>query len=147
MGNAANNRQKAEEKSQAGNHRFSEYNLYEISMKKEDADLLKAEFNEGTPSAVVLEYMEEDDVRSDEEVLDFLERHLQAVISDYSLDESCTLLDEDKSCLVRSYWFSRGMVDTFLCITPDGKIVGMDPEVPMSLLSQVAGELGKLLEE
>ena len=116
-------------------------------MRKEDADLLKAEYADGTSPAQVLEFMEEEDVQEDEFVLDFLEEYLGVNISDYSLDESCTLLDDDNCCLVRTYWFSKGMIDTFICINPDGQIAGMDPEIPMRLLSQVANELGNLLGE
>lgn len=116
-------------------------------MKKEDADLVKAEYSESTCSELVLEFMEKEDVQKNEFVLDFLETHLQASISDYSLDDTCTLIDDENCCLVRTYWFSKGMIDTFICINPDGQIAGMDPEIPMRLLAQVATELGHLLQE
>lgn len=116
-------------------------------MRKEDADLIKAEYSESTSSALVLEFMEKEDMQQNEFVLDFLETHLQTSISDYSLDDTCTLIDDENCCLVRTYWFSKGMNDTFICINPDGRIAGMDPEIPMHLLAQVATELGKLLQE
>ena len=116
-------------------------------MRKEEADVLKREFKTETTSADALEFMEKEDVQKNEFVLDFLETHLQASISDYSLDETCTLVDNENCCLVRTYWFSKGMIDTCICINPDGQIAGMDPEIPMRLLAQVATELGHLLQE
>ena len=116
-------------------------------MKKEDADLVKAEYSESTSSAQVLEFMERKDMQQNEFALDFLEMHLLASISDYSLDDTCTLIDDENCCLVRTYWFSKGMNDTFICINPEGQIAGMDPEIPMRLLAQVATELGHLLQE
>ena len=61
-------------------------------MKKEDADLVKAEYSESTSSELVLEFMEKEEMQKNEFVLDFLETHLQASISDYSLDETLSLI-------------------------------------------------------
>ena len=116
-------------------------------MRKEDADLIKAEFSDETLISSLSEYVELPEIEKDEEVLDFLYYHLELNISDFSLDERCTLWDEERECVVGVYWFSRGMEDTFLCLTPDAQISAMDPDVPMHLLAQVATTLGNLLEE
>ena len=116
-------------------------------MRKEEADVLKREFNAETASADALEFMSSDTLAESEQVLEFLEKYLGTVITDYSLDESHDLLDTDQGDLVRTLWFSRGMEDTFVCVTPDGGIKAMDPEIPLCFLAQVATALDELREK
>ena len=147
MGNVTGNCEEAEEKSQASDFRILEHNLYALVMRKEDADLIKAEFSGETLIESLGKYVELPGIERDKQVLGFLHHHLELNISDYSLDEICTLWDEDRKNVVGVYWFSRGMEDTYFCITPDGQIPAMDPDAPMHLLAQVSTTLGNLLEE
>ena len=116
-------------------------------MRKEEADVLKQEFGTGTSHADALEFMSSEVLEESTQVLDFLEKYLGTAISDFSLDESHDLLDVDQGDLVRTLWFSRGMEDTFICVTPDGGIKAMDPEIPMKFLANVATALDELTEE
>ena len=116
-------------------------------MRKEEADVLKKEFNAGVPEADALDFMSSEVLEESHMVLEFLEKYLGTAITDYSLDESYDLLDTDRADLVRTLWFSRGMEDTFVCVTPDGGIKAMDPEIPMGFLANVATALDELKEE
>ena len=113
-------------------------------MKKEEADVLKREFNEGTSEEDALNFMSSESLEESQMVLDFLEKYLGTAITDYCLDESYDLLDTDQGDLVRTLWFSRGMEDTFVCINPRFQIKGFDADIPLLLLSQVAEHLEKL---
>ena len=116
-------------------------------MKKEEADVLKREFNEGTSEEDALNFMSSESLEESQMVLEFLEKYLETAITDYCLDESYDLLDTDQGDLVRTLWFSRGMEDTFVCVTPDGGIKAMDPVIPMGFLSNIAKALDEIREE
>ena len=113
-------------------------------MRKEEADVLKQGYRDTEPTASALDFMSPELLEETEQVLDFLERYLGVLITDYSLDESHDLLDIEQGDLIRTLWFSRGMEDTFLCLTADGWIKAMDPEMPMGLLAKVATALEQL---
>ena len=115
-------------------------------MKKEEADVLKRSSTQ-RPQCGCLEFMSSDTLAESEQVLEFLEKYLGTAITDYCLDESYDLLDTDQGDLVRTLWFSRGMEDTFVCVTPDGGIKAMDPVIPMGFLSNIAKALDELREE
>lgn len=116
-------------------------------MRKEEADVLKQGYREAEPTASALDFMGSELLEETQQVLDFLERYLGVLITDYSLDESHDLLDTEQGDLIRTLWFSRGMEDTFLCLTADGWIKAMDPEMPMGLLAKVATALEQLEEQ
>ena len=116
-------------------------------MRKEEADVLKKEFNEDTTEADALDFMSSEVLEESQIVLEFLESYLGTAITDYCLDESYDLVDTDQGDLVRTLWFSRGMEDTFVCVTPDGGIKAMDPEITMGFLANVATALDELREE
>ena len=113
-------------------------------MRKEEADVLKQGFRDTESTASALDFMSPELLEETEQVLDFLERYLGVLITDYSLDESHDLLDTEQGDLIRTLWFYRGMEDTFLCLTADGWIKAMDPEMPMGLLAKVATALEQL---
>lgn len=116
-------------------------------MNKEAADDLKQRFSAIRTEVDPLEYMSSEVLEKSKQFLDFLEANLEIAISDYSLDESHDLLDIELGELVRTLWFSRGMEDTFICITPDGGIKAFDPEVSMGFLANVATALDELREK
>ena len=99
-------------------------------MRKEEADVLKREFNAETASADALEFMSSDTLAESEQVLEFLEKYLGTAITDYSLDESHDLLDTDKETGERLVFQRNGRHS--ICVTPDGGIKAMDPEIPLA---------------
>ena len=145
MGNASTDREEATQDPQAGHYRLPESHVYGV-MRKQKADALKQEFSGDNDQADALDFMSPELLKESEQILDFLEQYLGSEITDYCLDLSHDLLDTEQGDLVRTLWFSRGMEDTFLCLTPGGWIQAMDPEMPMGLLANVANALEQLEE-
>ena len=117
-------------------------------MEKALADELKAEFIssdiEAANQSNALDLMSAEELEGELELLNCVETWLEVFIADYALDCSHTLIDEDEKEMVRAYWFSKGMEDTFVCINPRFQIKGFDADIPLLLLSQVAEHLEKL---
>ena len=117
-------------------------------MEKACADEMKAEFISSETEALnqksTLEFMSEEELEDALEILqrfgDWLEEH----ISDYALDCSHTLIDEEREEMVRTYWFSKGMEDTFVVLNASFQIRGFDPDIPLPLLAQVVQGLDEL---
>lgn len=120
-------------------------------MRKEEADLIKAEFYqeeaEDELKVTCLGFMSEEDMQGALAHLDCFGIWLENCISDFSLDCSHTLVDTEDEDLVRTYWFSKGMQDTFICLNPTFQIRGFDPEIPLQLIAQVADCLATVKEE
>ena len=66
-----------------------------------------------------------------------LEVLLSSNIADYSLDLVHDLLDDETPQIVRTYWFSRGWRDYYLCIDGTGMVRMLDPEIPTRLFDQI----------
>ena len=117
-------------------------------MEKALADELKAEFIsseiEEANYASALNFVSEEELEDELEILNCFETWLEAFISDYALDCSHSLINEEEEEMVRSYWFSRGMEDTFVVLNPSFQIKGFDPDIPLPLLSQIADQIENL---
>ena len=73
--------------------------------------------------------------------LDGVQAALEQQISDYALDLVHDLLDDETPQIVRTFWFSKGMADYYLCVDGRGLIRMVDDEMPEQLLDQVLGAL------
>ena len=58
----------------------------------------------------------------DKELLDFLQFHLEREISNWAIDITEDLLDEDNNETCRSFWFSVGPCQTVIVISPSWEI-------------------------
>ena len=116
-------------------------------MRKQEADAIKEEFIEEIDYTFALELMSEEELEDSLSILDLIESWLGASIHDYSLDVSHDLLDTEEERVVRTIWFSKGLEDSFVSITPSGTIAALDPDIPMLLLAQVAQSIHDLMEE
>ena len=117
-------------------------------MEKAFADELKQEFSSSEIEAAnqigALELMSQEELDDSLVVLDCFAEWLEATISDYALDCTHTLINEEDEEMVRSYWFSRGMEDTFVVLNPSFQIKGFDSDIPLPLLAQVAESIERL---
>ena len=117
-------------------------------MEKALADELKAEFIsseiEAANQASALDFMSEEELEDELEILNCFETWLEAFISDYALDCSHSLINEEEEEMVRAYWFSKGMEDTFVVLNPSFQIKGFDPDIPLPLLAQVVDSIERL---
>tara|TARA_Y100000004_G_scaffold159027_1_gene185667 strand:- start:29 stop:406 length:378 start_codon:yes stop_codon:yes gene_type:complete len=116
-------------------------------MRKQEADAIKEEFIGDLDHKDALELMSEEELEDSLSILNLIEHWLGASINDYSLDVSHDLLDTEEERLVRTIWFSKGLEDSFVSITPSGTIAALDADIPMLLLAQVAQSLHDLMEE
>ena len=116
-------------------------------MRKQEADAIKEEFLGDVDHADALELMSEEELEDSLAILNLIENWLGASIHDYSLDVSHDLLDTEEERLIRTIWFSKGLEDSFVSVTPSGTIAALDPDIPMLLLAQVAQSIHDLLEE
>ena len=116
-------------------------------MRKQEADAIKEEFLEDVDHADALELMSQEELEDSLSILNLIENWLGASIHDYSLDVSHDLLDLEEERIVRTIWFSKGLEDSFISVTPSATIAALDPEIPMLLLAQVAQSIHDLMEE
>lgn len=116
-------------------------------MRKQEADEIKEEILGCVEEADALEVMSREELEDSISVLNLIEHWLGASINDYSLDESHDLLDTEEERLIRTLWFSKGLEDTFISLTPSATIAAFDPDIPMLLLAQVAQSIHDLMEE
>ena len=116
-------------------------------MRKQEADAIKEEFLEDVDHADALELMSQEELEDSLSILNLIENWLGASIHDYSLDVSHDLLDIEEERIVRTIWFSKGLEDSFISVTPSATIAALDPEIPMLLLAQVAQSIHDLMEE
>ena len=116
-------------------------------MRKQEADAIKEEFIGDVDHADALELMSEEELEDSLAILNLIENWLGASIHDYSLDVSHDLLDTEEERLIRTIWFSKGLEDSFVSVSPSGTIAALDADIPMLLLAQVAQSLHDLMEE
>ena len=116
-------------------------------MRKQDADAIKEEFLGDLDHADALELMSEEELQDSLAILNLIEQWLGASINDYSMDVSHDLLDVEEERIDRTIWFSKGLEDSFVAVTPSGTIAAMDADIPMLLLAQVAQSIHDLMEE
>ena len=116
-------------------------------MRKQEADAIKEEFLEDVDHADALELMSQEELEDSLSILNLIENWLGTSIHDYSLDVSHDLLDLEEERIVRTIWFSKGLEDSFISVTPSATIAALDPEIPMLLLAQVAQSIHDLMEE
>ena len=111
-------------------------------MDKVFADTLKAKFVsseiEDANKVCALNFMSEEDLQDALEILEGFGEWLEEFISDYALDCTHTHIDEESEDIVRTYWFSKSMEDTFVVLNASFQIRGFDPDIPLPLLAQVA---------
>jgi len=103
-------------------------------MKKEEADQIKKEYGDNQSYAVALDFMSQEKLDEQLAILDLLDWVVAQELPEYALDTTHDLIDTDESIIVRSFWFSKGMNDYYLCINGKGEVVGYDPEIPSRLL-------------
>ncbi len=72
---------------------------------------------------------------------------MRSNIADYSLDLVHDLLDDETPQIVRTYWFSRGMRDYYLCLDGTGLVRMLDQEMPTRLFNQIFEVLDAFYDE
>ena len=117
-------------------------------MKKKEADAIKdlVENEDGTEKNP-LDFMSQQDFENDFECLEIIKDWLDEGIPNYSLDTTHDLIDEEEQKIIRVFWFSRGLTDTFICLDSGGNITGFDSEISYELLSELCLSLNQLKKD
>jgi hypothetical protein len=106
-------------------------------MNKTDAKQVQSKYSEPHQYQETLRFFSKEQLQKFLKVLDTFEVLLNSNIADYSLDLVHDLLDDETPQIVRTFWFSRGMRDYYLCIDGKGLVRMLDPEMPTRLFNQV----------
>jgi hypothetical protein len=91
--------------------------------------------------------MTEAEKRSFVEMLDVLQSILEAEITNYSLDSTEDLNDEENDWVSRVLWFSRGGKEFFVVLTPYGEIRASHKRIPRELLIQITNNVNGFIYE
>ena len=110
-------------------------------MKKQNADIVKTKFSIEHQYEDALVYLTLEELITTLNCLDGVQATLEHQISDYALDLVHDLLDDETPQIVRTFWFSKGMTDYYLCVDGRGLIRLVDDEMPEQLIDQVLGAL------
>ena len=79
-------------------------------------------------------------------MLKTIQTALEQGISDYAIDLTHDLLDDETPQIVRAFWFSKGMRDYYFCIDGTGMIREVEQAMPNHLLDQIISALDCIYE-
>ena len=105
-------------------------------MDQQTAADIKERYSE-TNYLDALSLMQAGQILKDLVVLEAFQAAMEASIADFALDHHTDLLDDENRCIVRTYWFSRGIQEHFVVLNPKGEILGNSKEIPIDLIWQV----------
>ena len=74
-------------------------------------------------------------------ILDLLERILENEVTDWAIDKTETLWDDDDDGLVRVFHFSKGLTDHFIVIDAEGRLSAVSAECDLVLLTTISNIL------
>ena len=117
-------------------------NSIEITqMRKKSADTLKSKFAIKHQYEDALKLLTSEQVEGALTLLDSIQEVLEISISDYALDLTHDLLDDETPQIVRTFWFSKGLRDYYLCIDGTGLIRAVEDKMPDQLFDQIMSAL------
>ena len=74
-------------------------------------------------------------------ILDLLERIIENEISDWAIDKTETLWDDDEDELLRVFHFSKGLTEHFIVIDAEGRLTAVSSECDLVLLTTISNIL------
>jgi hypothetical protein len=110
-------------------------------MRKESADTLKTKFAIKHQYEDALNLLTSEQIQDALKLLDSIQDALEISISDYALDLTHDLLDDETPQIVRTFWFSKGLKDYYLCIDGTGLIRAIEGKMPDQLFDQIMSAL------
>jgi len=110
-------------------------------MKNKSANAIKKKFGIEHQYEDALKLMSREQLSKALLLLDSIQEALEHSISDYALDLTHDLLDDETPQIVRTFWFSKGLRDIYLCIDGTGLIRAIEDEIPDQLFDQITSTL------
>ena len=105
-------------------------------MHKVSANQLQQQFTCHHDYEAAKAFFTDDELYRFLQLLDAIESQFQQCISDYALELTHDLLDDETPQLVRVYWFSKGMRDYYICLDGTGMIRAVDDQMPDHLFDR-----------
>lgn len=110
-------------------------------MKKNNADALKTKYGIEHQYEGALKLLTTSQLDDALTLLGAIQDALETCISDYALDLTHDLLDDETPQIVRTFWFSKGLKDFYLCIDGTGLIRAIEDKMPDQLFDQIMNTL------
>ena len=106
-------------------------------MNKKNADKVKSKFSIEHQYQEALEHLTPDQLDNALSVLNAIQKALEEGISDFAIDLTHDLLDDETPQIVRTFWFSKGLNDYYLCIDGTELIRAVEDKMPNRLFDQI----------
>tara|TARA_R100000030_G_scaffold52662_2_gene39617 strand:+ start:807 stop:1109 length:303 start_codon:yes stop_codon:yes gene_type:complete len=74
-------------------------------------------------------------------ILDLLERIIENEVSDWAIDKTETLWDDDEDELLRVFHFSKGLTEDFIVIDAEGRLSAVSGDCDLVLLTTISNIL------
>ena len=116
-------------------------------MNKTDATRVQNQFTKPHQYQDALQFFSKEQLQTFLNLLGTFQDLLSSNIADYSLDLVHDLLDDETPQIIRTFWFSRGIRDYYLCIDGTGLVRMVDPEMPSRLFNQIFKVLDAFYDE
>lgn len=110
-------------------------------MNKTTADALKTKYGIEHQYEDALKLLTPGQLDNSLTLLNAIQDALETSISDYALDLTHDLLDDETPQIVRTFWFSKGLRDFYLCIDGTGLIRAIEDKMPDLLFDQIMSTL------
>jgi hypothetical protein len=115
-------------------------------MNKKNADRVKSKFSVEHQYQDALRHLEPEQLKNALTLLNAIQDTLETSISDFAIDLTHDLLDDETPQIVRTFWFSKGMRNYYFCIDGTGMIRAMEQAMPYHLLDQIMSALDSIEE-
>jgi hypothetical protein len=115
-------------------------------MNKKNADKVKSKFSIEHQYQEALGHLTPEELDSALKTLNTIQAALEHGISDYAIELTHDLLDDETPQIVRTFWFSKGIRDYYFCIDGTGMIRAVEQAMPNHLLDQIMSALDCIYE-
>ena len=115
-------------------------------MNKKNADKVKSKFSIEHQYLEALGHLTPEELDCALKTLNTIQAALEHGSSDYAIELTHDLLDDDKPQIVRTFWFSKGIRDYYFCIDGTGMIRAIEQAMPNHLLDQIMSALDSIDE-
>ena len=114
---------------------------FDRQMNRKNANHIKIKFSSEHQYQEALKILNQHQLNDALTLLNSIQDALETSISDYALELTHDLLDEETPQIVRTFWFSKGLQDYYFCIDGTGLIRALEDAMPDRLFDQIMSTL------
>jgi hypothetical protein len=115
-------------------------------MNKKNADKVKSKFSIEHQYQEALGHLTPEELDNALTTLNTIQAALEHGISDYAIELTHDLLDDETPQIVRTFWFSKGIRDYYFCIDGIGMIRAIEQAMPNHLFDRIMSALDSIDE-